>query len=405
VLVSPDGVVQPDIAAGALSINSGASAQAGEAFVPGTRSQYLDEYVVGFEHDFGQGVIFSARYTDRRIKRIVEDMAALSPEAAQAGLTQQYAIGNPSKTLDVFTNPIQGDFNAAAGGTCPFAGATFTVPPTDSFGNAIANSAGNDTMCIQPGPYANGANPGDVVPDGIADGFVNPVRIYKSMEFEVNKSFAKGWQMRANYRIAKLEGNYEGSFRNDNGQSDPNISSLFDFTQGDWNLLGQQFVPGVLNTDVRHLANGFLSYTFGNRYMHGLTMGTSVHFQTGIPINNLYAHPVYANAGEIPFCADETTNCPSARGSLGREKNWGAVDVHADYPIKLTEKTRIRLGADLFNIANNRTQLRVNEQKQLTVGLLNADFGKPTQSLQNANTVNPGYQRPFYARFSARFEF
>ncbi len=238
-----------------------------------------------------------------------------------------------------------------------------------------------------------------------ADGFVNPVRIYKSMEFEVNKSFAKGWQMRANYRIAKLFGNFEGSFRNDNGQSDPNISSLFDFTQGDWNLLGQQFVPGVLNTDVRHLANGFVSYTFGNRYMKGLTLGTSTHFQTGIPINNLYAHPVYANAGEIPFCADETTNCPSARGSLGREKNWGSVDMHADFPIKLTERTRIRLGADLFNITNMRTQLRVNEQKQLTVGLLNADFGKLTQSLQNANTVNPGYQRPFYARFMVRFEF
>jgi len=410
VLVSPGGLVQPNIAAGALGINSGASAQATVAFAPGTRSQYLDEYVVGFEHDFGQGVIFTARYTDRRIKRIVEDMAALSPEAAQSGLTQQYLIGNPSKTQDVFTNPIQLDYNAALGGTCPIVGDPFDTNATnggvsDSFGNIVTNTAGNDNTCIQPGPYANGAGPGDPVPDGVPDGFVNPVRIYKSMEFEVNKSFAKGWQMRANYRIAKLFGNYEGSFRNDNGQSDPNISSLFDFTQGEWNLLGQQFVPGVLNTDVRHLANGFVSYTFGNHYMKGLTLGTSTHFQTGIPINNLYAHPVYANAGEIPFCADETTNCASARGSLGREKNWGSVDMHADYPIRITEKTRIRIGADLFNITNMRTLLRVNEQKQLTVGLLNADFGKPTQSFQNANTVNPGYQRPFYARFSARFKF
>ena len=62
--------------------------------------QYLDEYVVGFEHEFGNsGVIFTARYTDRRIKRIVEDMAALSPEAANSGLTQQYLIGNPIEEL------------------------------------------------------------------------------------------------------------------------------------------------------------------------------------------------------------------------------------------------------------------------------------------------------------------
>jgi hypothetical protein len=160
-----------------------------------------------------------------------------------------------------------------------------------------------------------------------------------------------------------------------------------------------------LNTDVRHLANGFVSYTFGNRFTKGLTVGTSVHYQTGIPINNLFAHPVYTNAGEIPFCADNTTNCTSARGSEGRTSNWGSVDFHADYPIRITERARLRIGADLFNITDMRTLLNVNQQQQISLGLPNADFLKPTQSLQNANTVNPGYQRPFYARFSARFEF
>ncbi len=121
------------------------------------------------------------------------------------------------------------------------------------------------------------------IPDGIPDGFVDVSRVYQAVEFEVNKAMSKGWQMRANYRIAKLIGNYEGSFRNDNGQNDPNISSLFDFTRGDFNLLGQQFVPGVLNTDVRHLVNGFVSYTFSGNHAKGLTMGSSVHFQTGIP--------------------------------------------------------------------------------------------------------------------------
>ena len=70
----------------------------------------------------------------------------------------------------------------------------------------------------------HGADAGDPVPDGISDGFVDVSRVYKAVEFEVNKAMSKGWQMRANYRIAKLVGNYEGSFRNDNGQSDPNIS-------------------------------------------------------------------------------------------------------------------------------------------------------------------------------------
>src|SRR5207248_700924 len=263
---------------------------------------------------------------------------------------------------------------------------------TDSNGNVSnAGPGGANSTCI-----TNEAVAGNSGPDGLKDGFVNPQRIYKSMEFEVNKSFSKNWQMRANYRIAKLFGNYEGTFRNDNGQSDPNISSLFDFTQGDWNLLGAQFTPGVLNQDVRHLANGFVSYTFGNHYMKGLTMGTSVHFQTGIPVNDLLAHPVYQNAGEIPN---------NGRGSLGRTQNWGQVDFHADYPIRLTERSKIRLGADLFNVTNNRTQLRIDQNEQRSLGVKNADFLKPTNGNAPALSPNPGFQRPFYARFAVRYEF
>jgi hypothetical protein len=400
VIVNPDGTINPVFDAAHLLAPAGQiSLQSTTGIAHGTKMQYLDEYLLGFEHDFGAGVIFTARYTDRRIHRIVEDMAALSPEAANAGLAQQYLIGNPSKKLDIFTNPIQFDFNSVTG-ACPIA-SNISTQVTDSNGNVVTNAAGNDSVCIQPGPYANGALPGDAVADGIPDGFVDPVRIYKSMEFEVNKSFAKNFQMRANYRIAKLFGNYEGSFRNDNGQSDPNISSLFDFTQGDFNLLGQQFTPGVLNTDVRHLANGFFSYTFPNR-AKGLTLGTSVHYQTGVPINNLFAHPVYLNAGEIPFCADNTPNCPVARGSLGTTQAFGSVDLHADYPIRVTEKSRIRVGADLFNLTNNQRLLRVDQNAQRTVGIPNADFLKPNG---DGISIQPGYQRPFYARFMVRYEF
>jgi hypothetical protein len=421
------------------SFNSGASLQSGEAFGKGTRSEYLDEFVVGFEHEFGNsGVVFSTRYIDRRIKRIIEDNAELSPEAAQgtslAGTTfnQIYFISNVNKKQDLFKNPSQVDWtidlnafndptspafqdpSAGAPAACSSAAGNSSLysVPTDSNGNFV-NVGGFNAMCI-PNAFSVDpvtgnetqitATPGS---DGIPDGFVDPNRVYKAIEFEVNKSMSRGWQMRANYRIAKLTGNYEGSFRNDNGQNDPNISSLFDFTRGDFNLLGQQFTPGVLNTDVRHLVNGFVSYTFSGNHAKGLTMGSSVHFQTGIPINNLYAHPVYANSGEIPFCADNTVNCPSARGSLGRQSDFGSVDYHMDYPIRITEGTRLRLGADLFNITNNKTLLRNDNLNQRTVGVPNADFLKPTgtgPSAVNGNT-NPGYLRPFNARFSARFEF
>jgi len=432
VLENADGTLNMsnfNVANNFVSYLSGASAQSAVAFGKGTRSEYLDEYQLGFEHEFGNsGVIFTAHYTDRRIKRIIEDNAPLSVEAFQgATLTgcgggpcqfaQNYFISNPNKAQDLFINPIQVDYFAndtsnpsvGAPSTCTSSGSNLTLysAPKDSNEQHVLVN-GNNAMCIANAFNAAGQQlTGIAGSDGIPDGFVDPVRKYQAMEFEVNKSFSRGWQMRANYRIAKLQGNYEGSFRNDNNQNDPNISSLFDFTRGDFNLLGQQFVPGVLNEDVRHLANGFVSYTFANHMIKGLTMGSSVHFQTGIPINNLFAHPAYLNGGELPFCADNTTNCASARGSLGRTKDFGQVDYHVDYPVRITEGTRLRLGADLFNLTNNKTVLRVDQFAQRSAGVPNADFGKPLgigPSAVNGNS-NPGYLRPFYARLSVKFEF
>jgi len=149
----------------------------------------------------------------------------------------------------------------------------------------------------------------------------------------------------------------------------------------------------VLNTDVRHNVNGYVSYMFGNKFMKGLTLGTGVHFQTGTPLNDLLAHPVYLNSGEIPV---------NGRGSLGRTANFGTVDLHADYPIRITERTKIRLAADLFNLTNQRQLLAVDQNRQTTVGIENPDFFRPGDpNLPESST----YQRPFYARFGVKFEF
>ncbi len=68
--------------------------------------------------------------------------------------------------------------------------------------------------------------------------------------------------LRANWRLAYLTGNYEGAYRNDNGQTDPNISSLFDFTNGIIGMLGDQYLPGPLNTDRENIINIYTSYVF-----------------------------------------------------------------------------------------------------------------------------------------------
>lgn len=355
---------------------------------PGTKMSYLDEFVVGAEHEFPGGIIASAKFLRRDLKRIVEDTGGISPEAALAGVTQQFAITNVNATTDIFTNPIQ--FISPPGGTLD---PTCTGDPNSLILNGVTDTFGNDigNVCVLPNGV-NGQPAGSIAKDGVPDGFPTPIRQYTAVELEVNKAFSKNWLLRTNWRIAKIYGNFEGAFRNDNGQTDPSISSLYDFTAGEMGLLGDQFKPGRLNTDRQHIVNAFFSYYVDRSALKGLTLGTGVQFRSGIPINDLKAHPVYENPGEVPV---------GGRGHLGRTPFTGTVDAHIDYAHPITERTSFHIGLDLFNIANAKRQQFVDQNEDLSFGTKNADFLKPA----NQAILGDAFQAPFSARLSLKFVF
>jgi hypothetical protein len=404
-----------NVATGAHFFGSvAASLESLESIHTGTKLTYEDEYVMGYEHEFSHGIILSARYMHRSLRRIVEDTGGIAPEAANAGVPQQFSITNPSKNLDIFTNPVEFDYKSTVGppsscGTDSFDSGIIT----DSLNNVLHDANGNDSACFAEGvdastgkivpvgihgcPATGPCTPaGAVTPDGIPDGFADPIHKYWSVVFEVNKSFSHNWQLRANYTISKVFGNFEGAFRNDNGQSDPGISSLFDFTTGNFNQLGGQFTPGLLNQDRQQVANGYFSYVFDHGMLKNLTLGTGVSLQTGTPITELGAHPVYLNSGEIPI---------GGRGALGRTPTTGTVNFHTDYLWSMTERFKLRFGADLFNIANTKRIEYINEAIDLQFGIPNADFLKPNNVLGSNAFQGNGIQAPFNARLFARIEF
>src|SRR5207302_7417487 len=107
--VNPDGTITPALDdAHVLTIGGQeqpffyTSYQSGEAIHKGTKMQYLEEYIGGVEHEFRHGIVTSIRYQQRRLRRIVEDMSGVSPEAALLGVPQQFDIGNPTSSLDHF---------------------------------------------------------------------------------------------------------------------------------------------------------------------------------------------------------------------------------------------------------------------------------------------------------------
>ncbi len=322
---------------------------------PGTKSQYQEEVVGGYEQEFGQNWAFSGRFVYRHMKRIIEDVSPINVTQYLAGVYQQYVVANPNASFDISKN----------GTPC-----SETSPGCD------------------PGSGFN-SDAGLLVPDGVPDGFPNPVRVYKAMELVLNKRMSN-WQFFGSYRLSKLFGNFEGSFRNDNGQQDPNISSLFDFTNSDGRL-AEQFKPGVLPPDRLHQFKLFANHQFAEGPLKNLNTGLSWAIQSGTPISKLMAHPGYDNSGEIPV---------GGRGSLGRS-DWNfPFDLHADYTVKIGERKNLKFVADLFNLFNQKTVLRVDQNFELDSTTLNPDFLHPNTT----DFANP-YQVPFYARLAVRFEF
>ena len=379
-------LISGDPAAGQQSGNISASGGASSIFIEhGTKMNLEEEYVGGVERQVA-GFVLSARYMDRRLLRIIEDTSGASPEGAQAGLiAQQFVIGNLSSKTDYFINEQETPYTYNA--NAPNLGAPASCVTNYNVakgGGAFLNSTG---QVSGPGGAcgSNVATAGDPTPDGKPDGFSNPYRHYQAIEFEANKNFSHNFLLRVNYRWAKLYGNYEGLYRNDNQQSDPSISSLYDFTDGVLGMLGQQFVEGYLNTDRRQVGNLYGSYTVPNGFMKRFTGGLGFRASSGQPISELGAHPVYDTSGEIPI---------GGRGTVGTEPSNYQLDLHADYPVQLGERYKVKFSFDTFNVSNSRSLTAVDQDVALSYGVPDADYLKPES-----------FQRAFYGRGSVRFEF
>jgi hypothetical protein len=226
--------------------------------------------------------------------------------------------------------------------------------------------------------------------DGKPDGFANPTRKYQELVVEIARNMKNNWQARANFRYARLFGNYEGFFRNDNGQSDPGISSLFDFTDGAIALLGDQTTPGLLNTDRRMVFNADVSYVVNEntRYvnqMKGLGVGVNVRGMSGTPLSAYMSHPIYLNTGEVPV---------DGRGTKGTLPSRRQLDLHADYPWKIHESWTMKFAIDAFNVTNTKTTSGRMQNLDTAPGVSNPDYNKISS-----------YQAPFYARASVKLVF
>ena len=180
-------------------------------------------------------------------------------------------------------------------------------------------------------------------------------RYYRALEFTATKRFSNNWQLISSYVFSSLIGNYEGLFRNDNGQSDPNITSLFDLVS----LLKNTY--GRLPNDRPHQLK--LDGTY--RWPFKLMTSASFRAQSGIPFDQLIPHPVYGN--NEGFAVPRGTAINPITGS-NRTPTTYNVDFGAYYPIQMGENRQLRLQLDWFNAFNWQRAIRQDTTFQINSG-------------------------------------
>jgi outer membrane receptor protein involved in Fe transport len=225
-------------------------------------------------------------------------------------------------------------------------------------------------------------------------------RFYRGLEFTLNRRFANNFSFNTSYVFSSLIGNYEGLFRNDNGQADPNITSLFDLVS----LLNNTY--GRLPNDRPH------QFKFNGSYQTPWRLMISGNFyvQSGVPFNAQVPHPVYGDdegfgvprgTAIIPDLSSINGN-GGISGAIGKNRTPTTynLDLGVYYPIKFTENMQLRITADWFNVTNQQRAITVDNTFLLDSGVEGID---PVRNpFWGSGTV---FKYPSALRLGAKFSF
>jgi hypothetical protein len=241
--------------------------------------------------------------------------------------------------------------------------------------------------------------------------FDDPLHKYQAVEVTLNRRFARNWSATTSYRWSRLRGNYDGFYRDDNGQSDPAWTSLYDFPtndpsyaaiggpvygyQGDIRYLG---ADGVLPLDRPHQFKAFGTHSWNS----GLSVGLGLNLSSGKPLTPLAANPNYAGGGEIPT-ASRASGIQTIDGFRTRTPFESQIDLQASYNLKVAGTRSLTLIADVFNVFNERRTLDYDTWTELTFRVRNPDFGAPVSRV--TTNALPQFQTPLQVRIGARFSF
>jgi len=320
---------------------------------PNIKPMFQDEFILGLEKALADRWTFGVKYTNRRLKKGMDDIC-------EGTLAEAWALANgysPSQAANI-------------GGT--ISNCFLYNPGEDLTANVDLNDDGNLTPVRIP-----------------ASALLMPKvkRKYDSLEFTLNRQWDKKWSASLSLVLAWSRGNTEGYVRSDNQQDDAGISTSFDHP----GLM--EGSDGPLPNDRRYTIKANGSYALTDEWRLG---GTAL-IQSGRPKNCLgyYAGSIADDSlayGAASFYCNGQLVPRGSRGRLDRTWDFGVQLQYTPVAVK-----GLTLKADVLNVLNRRTVWGITEEGEA------GSAGSP-----NPNADRPrlaAIQPPRTFRFTAAYEF
>ncbi|WP_292939170.1 MULTISPECIES: TonB-dependent receptor [unclassified Novosphingobium] len=343
------------------------------------RPQSVDEFVLGFEHQLGNGIRVGLFGQYRKLNDSLEDIAI---DAA----VNKYCDDNSLDCTTASGSPIWSGFH-----------------------QYVLANPGRDAQITLSDPV-NGETTLRTIDFSAADlGYPRARRTYKAITATFDRDFDGTWSLSASYTWSKSEGNIEGGIRSDNSQTDSGLTTAFDQP----GLVNGAY--GYLPSDARHKFKVFGSYKIAD----WLTLGTQ--FQAVSPRK-------FGCIGRVPVSVDPFAGAYGAAGfycnvdSSGNvitnpafkafqnnaagtslsltprgsqlESDWNIfTNVSAVFTLP-TDAFEGTFRVDVFNVFNQQGVLDVRELGTQGNGRPRGDYGTPLS-----------YQQPRFFRFQFGINF
>jgi outer membrane receptor protein involved in Fe transport len=358
------------------------------------KSQYQDEYVLGFEHALSENWTLGAKFTKRELKSAIDDVCDPYTMMTAAGLDPvvQYANGSAKN------GPLSQYIGADSSGKQYAIAGCYMFNPGGSNTYAFQEITGTPVVDGGSGIYTN--VDGSYMKQKIASsdlGMPALKRSYEGLDFFLERKWDGKWGARFDYTYSKSRGNSEGPANSDTGQGGTNHDNGVATSQNwdAWQIMA--YATGYLPNDRRHQFKAHGSYAITPEWM----VSANVRIQSGAPI---MCFGFYDPDGSIPHdsgAADPIGYGPSYHTCFGEAWTPGkktAPWTHR-YDLGLTYKPaafdhKLAIGVNVFNAFNEVKPTSYDQTSEDDPYVQSNTFGMPV-----------GFTTPRYVQFSVSYDY